>query len=98
MNPSNKYSDLVVEMVRKEFEIVGGDFDKETKQERWFASRKFTPSQKKKWKDFCVKSMRTKLKWPKSIVEKEFAWLDLMYGFSEDRKDQNGQKKAKKDT
>lgn len=71
-------------MVKKQFEILGGDFESETKEDNWFSKRKFTKEQKEEWAKFCIDLMRKKLRWSKKISEKEFAWFDLMYGFSEE--------------
>jgi hypothetical protein len=80
-----KEIDLIAIMVKKEFDIVGGDFEKEVKRKNWFTKRKFTSSQKETWKKFCIALIMKHLKCGKRKAEKEFLWLDFEYGFTDEK-------------
>lgn len=53
--------------------------------EDWFSHYPFTTKERfEEWKDFCIKLFRKELKQNKSQAEREFDWLNLMYGLKQE--------------
>lgn len=80
---SNKYDKFVNKALDKMFTYVGFEgLDKEfTKQEDWYSQKTWTQEQSDDFKKWFIAEAKKDLKFTKTMVEKEYAWFDMMWGW-----------------
>ena len=72
----------ISKLVRKEFEIIGADFDSEVKKDVWSVPYTMTSLQKEEWKKVCIDCLRNEYDYTKRAADRAFMWIDMMFGFS----------------
>jgi hypothetical protein len=76
--------DIVVKLLKKQFEIVGRKYRKScTNKENWYRRSKWTHAQKEQFKKFFVKTLKEDLMCTAAHAKEEFMWWDLGYGWSD---------------
>jgi hypothetical protein len=70
-------------LIDKMFEIAGHPLkfeDVEGRTDNWFQQHTMTESQNKEWRDWGIKFLNKKRRWPKKMAEREMIMLDLYCG------------------
>lgn len=75
-----KIDSAIREMLNAELRRHGKTIEDVMGSQTWYSDYTMTTQQHAEWKLFCINLMRTRLKFAKCRAEKEFAWMDLMYG------------------
>jgi hypothetical protein len=75
-----KRQDIVVMIINKELDKYGLTMADVLDSKDWFTKYTMTNDEWVKWKEYSINLMRDKLRMSKKIAEKEFIWLDLMWG------------------
>lgn len=81
----NKFDNLIKELINKELEPHGVDFDFVVANERidgvdWFWYYTMTEDAEKEFKTWAVKRIKEVLKCSKERAEREYSGFSLMYG------------------
>jgi hypothetical protein len=71
---------LAEHLIQKQLEYVGKTIEDIKSDEKWYNNNTLTKEQYEEWKDYSLKLIKKTIKYRKSIVEREFAMFDLMYG------------------
>jgi aminoglycoside/choline kinase family phosphotransferase len=71
---------LAEHLIQKQLEYVGKTIEDIKLDEKWYNNNTLTKEQYEEWKDYSLKLIKKTIKYRKSIVEREFAMFDLMYG------------------
>lgn len=88
----NKRDDVLKEIINKELEKYNLTMTDVLDSKDWFTKYTMTNDEWKEWKSYSIELMRKKLKMSKKVAEKEFVWIDLMWGLrheEEDRKEES---------
>jgi hypothetical protein len=83
----DKRREVVIEIINKELEKHGKTFSDVWGKDYWFNEHTMTTKEWEVWKDFSINLMRTRLRFSKKVAEKEFAWLNLMWGLKIDEEE-----------
>ena len=74
---------ILKEIIDKMFEIAGHPLkyeDVEGRTDNWFQQYTMTESQNKEWRDWGIKFLTKKRRWPKKMAEREMTMLDVYCG------------------
>ena len=82
---NKNYDKFLKKALDKMFQIVGfekfdGDF---ADQENWYSKKTWTKEQSGEFKDWFLKEGKKDLKFTKQMMEKEYAWFNLKWGWKE---------------
>lgn len=88
MSAENKRMIVVTEILNKQLEkyntTIAIIMDNDEKE--WYKNYTMTEDEYLQWKDFSITLMRKKLRFSKHSAEKEFLWLNLIWGLRIDNK------------
>jgi hypothetical protein len=74
---------ILKELIDKMFEIAGHNVKYEDvvgREDEWYYQWTMTESQNKEWRDWGIKFLTKKRRWPKKMAEREMTMLDLYCG------------------
>lgn len=77
----NKQDDVILEILNKQLSYFNKNVDDIKDNENWYNENDITLEQFEEWKSFSVNLLRKKLKFNKAFAEKQFMWINLMWGF-----------------
>lgn len=79
----NKFDKFLTKALDKMFKDVGLEsFDKEfTEQDDWYNKKTWTKKQSEEFKKWFISEGKKDLKFNKKMMEKEYAWFDLKWGW-----------------
>lgn len=82
MRTQEKRERVLTDILNKELEKYNLTIESpEIKDDpEWFKNKTLTDEEYLKWKEYSIALMRRELKMSKIRAEKEFLWLNLMYG------------------
>jgi|694.fasta_scaffold37092_2 aminoglycoside/choline kinase family phosphotransferase len=78
---TSKKDEVVLEILNKQLSYFDKTVDDVKDNEKWYEENSFTEEQFKEWKNFSIELLRKKLKFNKTFAEKQFMWINLMWGF-----------------
>jgi hypothetical protein len=82
-----KDQDIIVMIVNKELEKYSLTVTDILDSKDWFTKYTMTNDEWEEWKKYSIGLMRDKLRMSKKIAEKEFVWIDLMWGLRHEEKE-----------
>jgi hypothetical protein len=90
MKTTSKSEEVLVLIINKELEKYGMTIDDVIDSKDWFTKYTMTSGEYTIWKNYSIDLMRKKLRFSKKSAEKEFVWIDLMWGLRhEEERDKN---------
>jgi hypothetical protein len=83
-----KTEQLLRDSINKMMEIAGHKerYDDLLEKENWFTEFTMTPEQEDEWNAWFVSEAKKRMKWPKRTAQREFSYLNLMYGLKIEEK------------
>jgi aminoglycoside/choline kinase family phosphotransferase len=78
---TSKKDKVVLEILNKQLSYFDKTVDDVKDNEKWYEENSFTEEQFEEWKKFSIELLRKKLKFNKTFAEKQFMWINLMWGF-----------------
>jgi aminoglycoside/choline kinase family phosphotransferase len=78
---TSKKDEVVLEILNKQLSYFDKTVDDVKDNEKWYEENSFTEEQFEEWKKFSIELLRKKLKFNKTFAEKQFMWINLMWGF-----------------
>jgi aminoglycoside/choline kinase family phosphotransferase len=78
---TSKKDEVVLEILNKQLSYFDKTVDDVKDNEKWYEENSFTEKQFEEWKNFSIELLRKKLKFNKTFAEKQFMWINLMWGF-----------------
>jgi aminoglycoside/choline kinase family phosphotransferase len=78
---TSKKDEVVLEILNKQLSYFDKTVDDVKDNEKWYEENSFTEKQFEEWKNFSIELLRKKLKFSKPFAEKNFMWINLMWGF-----------------
>jgi aminoglycoside/choline kinase family phosphotransferase len=78
---TSKKDKVVLEILNKQLSYFDKTVDDVKDNEKWYEENSFTEKQFEEWKKFSIELLRKKLKFNKTFAEKQFMWINLMWGF-----------------
>ena len=78
---TSKKDEVVLEILNKQLSYFDKTVDDVKDNEKWYEENSFTEEQFEEWKNFSIELLRKKLKFSKPFAEKNFMWINLMWGF-----------------
>ena len=78
---TSKKDEVVLEILNKQLSYFDKTVDDVKDNEKWYEENSFTEKQFEEWKKFSIELLRKKLKFNKTFAEKQFMWINLMWGF-----------------
>jgi len=83
----NKYDKFLKKALDKMFQIVGFEaFDREfADQEDWYTKKTWNKKQSEEFKAWFVKEGKKDLTFTRQMMEKEYDWFDLKWGWKESK-------------
>lgn len=78
---TSKKDEVVLEILNKQLSYFDKTVDDVKDNEKWYEENSFTEEQFEEWKNFSIELLRKKLKFNKTFAEKQFMWINLMWGF-----------------
>ena len=84
----DKYENFIKELISKQLEKHGVDFDYVLKNQTidgklWCTHFTCTPEEADQLKEWAISEMRKRFKWSKRLCESQYSWFYLMYGLRE---------------
>jgi aminoglycoside/choline kinase family phosphotransferase len=78
---TSKKDEVLLEILNKQLSYFDKTVDDVKDNEKWYEENSFTEEQFEEWKNFSIELLRKKLKFNKTFAEKQFMWINLMWGF-----------------
>ena len=78
---TSKKDEVLLEILNKQLSYFDKTVDDVKDNEKWYEENSFTEKQFEEWKNFSIELLRKKLKFNKTFAEKQFMWINLMWGF-----------------
>jgi aminoglycoside/choline kinase family phosphotransferase len=76
-----KKDEVLLKILNKQLSYFDKTVDDVKDNEKWYEENSFTEEQFEEWKNFSIELLRKKLKFNKTFAEKQFMWINLMWGF-----------------
>lgn len=76
-----KKDEVLLKILNKQLSYFDKTVDDVKDNEKWYDENSFTEEQFEEWKNFSIELLRKKLKFNKTFAEKQFMWINLMWGF-----------------
>jgi hypothetical protein len=76
-----KKDKVLLKILNKQLSYFDKTVDDVKDNEKWYEENSFTEEQFEEWKNFSIELLRKKLKFNKTFAEKQFMWINLMWGF-----------------
>jgi aminoglycoside/choline kinase family phosphotransferase len=78
---TSKKDEVLLKILNKQLSYFDKTVDDVKDNEKWYEENSFTEEQFEEWKKFSIDLLRKKLKFSKTFAEKQFMWINLMWGF-----------------
>jgi len=78
---TSKKDEVLLKILNKQLSYFDKTVDDVKDNEKWYEENSFTEKQFEEWKNFSIELLRKKLKFNKTFAEKQFMWINLMWGF-----------------
>jgi aminoglycoside/choline kinase family phosphotransferase len=78
---TSKKDEVLLKILNKQLSYFDKTVDDVKDNEKWYEENSFTEEQFEEWKNFSIELLRKKLKFNKTFAEKQFMWINLMWGF-----------------
>jgi hypothetical protein len=82
-----KEDEILTLIINKELEKYNLTIDDVLDSKDWFTKYTMTSEEWEAWKSYSIDLMRKKLRMSKKRAEKEFIWIDLMWGLRHEEKE-----------
>jgi len=89
MHKREKQKQVFVELVNKQLEPFGVNYDDVSSDPNWYMRYTITPKQEEEFIEWGVELIKRRLNMTRKMAEKEMSWFILQWGLTTNQKEDN---------